>query len=60
MEKTSTKGKLLMAARKLLLAYGIKKVNVEDICKEAGCSKNEFFIGCIKTRKRLLKQYYWK
>ncbi|MFY0642869.1 MAG: TetR/AcrR family transcriptional regulator [Bacteroidia bacterium] len=43
MKKLSTNEKLIQSARKLFLAFGIKKVSVEEICLEAGCSKMSFY-----------------
>ncbi len=43
MDKSKKYGHILEATKKLFYRYGIKKVTIEDICKEANISKMTFY-----------------
>ncbi len=62
MQKQSKKyNHILEAARKLFYKYGIKKVTVEDICKEAKVSKMTFyklFPNKIELAKTMLTEIF--
>ncbi|MDH6359263.1 TetR/AcrR family transcriptional regulator [Parabacteroides sp. PF5-9] len=65
MEKRSKKhDAILEASRKLFYRYGLRKVSVEDICKEANCSKMtfyKFFPNKVELAKTMLDRTfnYW-